>query len=162
MLSLFKRKSSSIEELTYKARVERFWDWYRGVAPRFYETIQAGKCPTLAPEVSAEVDKMLPGFAWVFGPGAGGRGHSFTLSGEGNLHRQLLAIFWRSLAPELDGWTFYPARQPGSIEGKIIEMGDRRFDPIEFWLTTHVNQDRKNVDITVWHPLFATMAEQDR
>jgi hypothetical protein len=162
MFSLFKRKTSPEAELTFKTRVQSFWDWYRQVAPRFYQTIEAGKCPSLAEEVSGKVDELIRGFAWVFGPGEGGKGHSFTLSGEGNPHRQLLAIFWHSQAPKLDGWTFYPARQPTDIKGRRIHIGERVFDPIEFWLTTHLDRDRQKVDITVWHPMFATMEERDR
>lgn len=149
-------------EPTFKARVQQFWNWYASVAPRFHQTIDAGKCPMLADEVSNKVDELIPGFAWVFGPGANGRDHSFTLSGEGNLHRQLLAIYWLAHAPSVPGWTFYAARQPGSIKGQRMEIGGRKFDPIEFWITPFVNRDEEKLDITVWHPLFDKMPERDR
>ena len=162
MLSLFKRKPAVIAEGTFKTRVQQFWTWYAEVAPRLYQTIQAGKCPALANEVSAKVDELIPGFAWVFGPGENGQGHSFTLSGEGNLHLQLLAIYWLAQAPSLSGWTFYAARQPSSIRGQQMEIGDRKFDPLEFWITPFVNRDEEKLDITVWHPLFDKMPERDR
>jgi hypothetical protein len=117
---------------------------------------------SLATEVSAKVDELLPGFAWVFGPGANGNGHSFTLFGEGVLHRQLLAKFWHSQAPGLPGWTFYAARQPGSINGQRIEIGGQSFDPIAFWQTPSVNHEREKIDVIVWHPLFSSMVERDR
>lgn len=132
------------------------------VAPRFYQTIEAKNCPSLATEVSARVDELLPGFAWVFGPGENGDGHSFTLSGEGNPHRQLLAAFWLSQAPKLSGWTFYAARQPGPIAGQHLEIGGKDFDPIQFWLTPTVDRDHEKVDITVWHPLLSDMEERER
>jgi hypothetical protein len=162
MFSLFKRPVATRQELTFKARVRSFWEWYSEVAPRFYQTIEDKKCPSLAAEVSAKIDELLPGFAWVFGPGANGNGHSFTLSGEGVLHRQLLALFWHSQAPNLSGWTFYTARQPGSIKSQRIEIGGKSFDPIEFWLTPCANREREKVDLNVWHPLFSSMTEQDR
>ena len=162
MLSLFRRKSAAPAESTFKTRVLQFWDWYTEVSPRFFQTIEAGQCPSLAEEVSVKVDELLPGFAWVFGPGANGQGHSFTLSGEGVLHRQLLSLYWLSRVPALPGWTFYAARQPGSITGKCIEIGGREFDPLEFWLTPAVARDVEKVDITVWHPMFDRMQEQDR
>ncbi len=146
MLSLLKRKAPVAADATFKTRVQRFWEWYAQVSPRFYQVIEAGKCPTLAEEVSAKVDELIPGFAWVFGPGADGQGHSFTLSGEGNLHRQLLAIYWLAHAPSLRGWTFYAARQPGSIRGQRMEIGGRKFDPLEFWVTPFVALDEKKVD----------------
>ncbi len=124
--------------------------------------IESGRCTALANEVNAKVDELNPGFAWVFGPGENGKGHSFTLSGEGNLHRQLLTIYWLAQAPSLPGWTFYPARQPGSIKGQRIEIGDRKFDPLEFWIAPVINSDEEMVDITVWHPLFDKIPERDR
>jgi len=162
MLSWFKRKKVVPAEATFKIRVQRFWEWYSEVGPRFYETIEAGKCPDLAAEVSAKVDELLPGFAWVFGRGRNNQGHSFTLSGEGNLHRQLLAIYWLSQAPTMSGWTFYAARQPGSIKGQRIEIGGRSFDPLEFWLTPVVDAEEEKMDITVWHPLFESLPERER
>jgi hypothetical protein len=152
MLSLFKRQTPS--EITFKTRVEKFWSWYSDQAPRLFEIVDRGESPSLAHEVSAKVDELLPGFAWVFGPGKGGIGHSFTLSGEGVLHRQLLAMFCVSRAPELEGWTFYASRQPGSIDGIVLDIGAHKFDPLELWITPHVNHEVKKVDITVWHPLM--------
>jgi hypothetical protein len=162
MLSLFKREPVARPETTFKSRVQRFWEWYTTVAPQYSQTINSGNCPSLAGEVSAKVNELGPGFAWVFGPGANGEGHSFTLSGEGNLHRQLLPIYWLSQAPSLAGWTFYAAREPGSIKGIHIEIGGRKFDPLEFWVTVGVNQDKQKADITVWHPLFDRLPEQER
>jgi hypothetical protein len=162
MFSLFRKKPAKSPETTFKKRVQLFWEWYAQVSPRFYEVIEAGKCPSLADEVSAKIDELIPGFAWVFGPGAEGKGHSFTLSGEGNLHRQLLTIYWLAQAPSLPGWTFYAYRQPGSIKGSAMKIGDQRFDPREFWIAPSIDAEEVKVDITVWHPLFDTMAERDR
>ncbi len=162
MFSLFKRRSDSPEEPTFKTRIRRFWDWYAQVAPRFYKTIEDGQCASLVSEVSSKVDELIPGFAWVFGPGEGGKGHSFTLSGEGNIHRQLLTIFWLSHAPKLDGWSFYASRQPGSIQGIRMRIGERDFDPIEFWLTPSIDRESQKVDLTIWHPLLKCIEERAR
>jgi hypothetical protein len=162
MLSVFKRNVPIKAEATFKNRVQSFWKWYGEVAPRFYQTIEAKKCPSLAAEVSAKVDEFLPGFAWVFGPGENGNGHSFTLTGEGNPHRQLLAAFWCSQAPILPGWTFYPARQPGAIKGHKIQIQGLTFDPVEFWLTPTIDRENEKIDLIVWHPLFVKMEERNR
>lgn len=161
MLSLFRKKPRVTDE-TFKTRVERFWDWFGQAAPRFYQIIDSGQCSSLAEEVSKKVAEMLPGFAWVFGPGEGGKGHSFTLSGEGDPHRQLLSIYWCSRAPKLNGWTFYPSRQPGSIAGAKMQMGNLDFDPLEFWITPSVDCEREKVDLAVWHPRFDRIKEKDR
>ena len=160
MFSLFKRRPAP-ESLTFKARVESFWDWYAKVAARFYETIERERCADLSDEVSMKVDELLPGMAWVFGAGENS-GHSLTLSGEGNLHRQLLTQYWVSRAPTLEGWTFYPARQPGRIDGVRMEIEGQSFDPMEFWLTPTINHEDEQVDITAWHPTYAKLSEHNR
>ena len=162
MFSFFKQKPKATAEVTFKTKVTQFWDWYGQVAPRFYETIEAKKCPSLAPEVSAKVNELFPFFAWEFGPGEGGIGHAFTLSGEGDAHRQLLTQFWLSQAPTLSGWTFYASRQPMYIRGHLLKMDELDFDPIQFWLTPVVDREEEKVDITVWHPLFDQMQEKQR
>jgi hypothetical protein len=165
MFSLFKRKPVvAAGELTFKVRVTRFWDWYAGVAERFYQTIEEKKCPDLASEVSAKIDEVLPKFAWVFGPGADGQGHSFTLSGEGNGHKQLLAVYWQSQAPKIPGWTFYHARQPSlKNPGDIrLKIGGEDFEAAAFWLTPFVNVEQKRIELTAWHPLFPKLDERAR
>jgi hypothetical protein len=160
--SVIKTKSTGDAEITFKMRVQRFWEWYGGAASRLYEAVGAPQSTSLVSEVSARVHEMGPGFAWVFGPGPADQGHSFTVSGEGNLHRQLLTIFWLEQAPNIPGWTFYPARQPGSLKGSQISIKSGKFNPVEFWITPHIDCDEQKLDITVWHPRFETMAERDR
>ena len=162
MFSLFKRSADIKPELTFKVRVQLFWEWYAADADRFFQTIENKKCSSLVGEVSAKVDELLPGFAWVFGPGENGLGHSFTLTGEGILHRQLLAKFWHSQAPKLAGWTFYHSRQPGTIQGMKMDIGGKAFDPIEFWITAIPNRESEKLDLVAWHPLFGTLPERER
>jgi hypothetical protein len=161
VLSWFKKKAADGGERTFKARVADFWRWYAEVAPRFTKIIDAREAASLSDEVCAEVDKIYPRCAWVFGPGEA-EGHSFTLTGEGNPHRQLLMLFWKSLAPEIPGWTFYPARQPGPVSEITLDAGGQTFSPIEFWLTPSVDRENEKIDLTVWHPLYAVMPENER
>ncbi len=161
MFSIFRKGSPVPGNATFKTRVESYWNWFTQVAPRFYQTIEKGQCPSLAPEVSAKVDELLPGLAWVFGPGPDG-GHSFTFSGEGVLHHQLLSLYCVSRAPQLHGWTFYPSRQPNFTEGFVIDIGGHKFDPKEFWITPAINQESKKLDIVAWHPLLIHLPENDR
>ncbi|HEX2855553.1 MAG TPA: hypothetical protein VHO24_20120 [Opitutaceae bacterium] len=161
MFSIFRRKPSP-GPLTFNERVDAFWRWFQGVAPRFYATIEAGNCSDLSAETSAKADELFPGFAWVFGPGEGGKGHSFTLTGEGNVHRQLLALQWLSRAPAITGWTFHAARQPGPIKGHVIEIADMNFDPQEIWVTPRIDKENEKIDLTVWHPAWERIEERQR
>lgn len=166
-LSRFRKKpeveaSDEVPEFTFKRRIIEFWNWYESVSDRFLETIDNRQASILADEVSARVNYLFPGMAWEFGPPPDDKtGHSFTLSGEGILTHQLLALEVISHAPELNGWTFYASRQPSGAPGHI-EIGDRLFRPEEFWVTPEIDEEYKCVDITVWHPLSGQISDNLR
>lgn len=164
MFSLFKRRTPPPPaESTFKTRVTDFWKWYAGTAERLYQTIEDRRCGDLTAETSARVSEMVPGLAWVYGPGENRKGHSLTLSGEGNPHRQWLAEYWRTQAPELKGWTFYSSRQPSPDPGSgIIRISELEFDPKAFWLTPSINEAREVIDLVVWHPLFPQLDDNTR
>ena len=147
---------------TFKTRVASFWNWYAQNADRFYQTIESGQCPDLEPEVSKIVHQLFPGFAWVFGPGADGVGHSFTLSAEGDLNRQFLTSFWLANAPEINGWTFYSSRQPSQIEAEhAIQVDGLEFAAGDFLVDARVDEENELIHIKAWHPSFAH-CDQDR
>jgi hypothetical protein len=161
LLDLFRSKPAPTLR-TFNERVTLFWQWFQQVSLRFYQTIEAGKCSALADETSSKVEELLQGFCWAFGPGANGHGHSFTLTGDGNIHRQLLALHWLSRAPAVPGWTFYAARQPGTIKGHVIEMAGISFDPKEIWVTPVIDEQEEKLDVTVWHPAWEQIEERQQ
>lgn len=161
MLSGLFRKSKPAP-LTFNNRVAAFWCWFQEVAPRHYTAIEAKQSITLGDEVSAKIDELLPGFCWVYGPGAKNIGHSFTLTGEGNIHRQLLALEWLARAPQIEGWSFYAARQPGAAGGYSIEMDGLSFNDAGIWIAPSVNTEDETIDITVWHPAWPDVDERKR
>ena len=168
MFSALKRKLGLVTpppvvaELTFKARVIDFWAWYAEIAPRFLATIDAGDWAKLTDEVSTKVKGLLDFGAWEFGPGANKQGHSFTLTGEGDRHLQLLTCCWLSRAPKLSGWTFYASRQSCAIAGHRMTYAGQEFKPIEFWLSPSLDTGREIIDLTVWHPQFEVMEEKQR
>jgi len=163
MFSFFRRKAAPPvpTEPTFNERVDTFWTWYAGVADRFHRTIDDKRCADLADEVSAKVDELLPGFAWVFGPGENG-GHSFTLSGEGIMHKQLLALHWLSRAPRLPGWIFHASRQSGSIANISIKIGGIDFSSKEIWVTPAMDSDDECFDLTFWHPAWENLEKSEK
>lgn len=161
MSSFFGRRDQTSPR-TYNESVAAFWKWFEDVAPRFYATIEAGKCASLGKETSTKIDELFSGFAWVYGSGANGKGHSLTLSGEGNIHWQLLALQWLATAPTIEGWTFYAARQPGSIRGHVIEVHGLRFDPKEIWVTPRIDEQAEKIDLTIWHPSWETLEDRQK
>jgi hypothetical protein len=163
MLSFFRKRNPVPEPNanTFNDRIRRFWEWFQEVAPSYYEAIDARKCDSLADPTSARIDELFPGFGWNYGPGEGGIGHSFTLTGEGVEHRQLLALHWLSQAPVIEGWTFFAARKSGPIKGHVIKIGDLKIDPKEIWVTPSLDEDDERMDLTIWHPLWSKI-EKDQ
>ena len=132
-----------------------FWDWFSDVHLDFFETIEDGRCADLQTQTNEAVQRMFPNFGWVYGVGDPAKGgHSLTITGEGIIHQQLLTDYWASQAPDLPGWTFYPARQPGKFDGKLVFNGDQEFEFNALWVTPRVNEERELIDLFLWHPLF--------
>ena len=84
----------------------------------------------------------------------------FHAVGEGVLHRQLLAIYCVNRAPEAEWLDVLCVASTGTIEGIRMEIGGHKFDAMEFWITPKIDSESEKVDITVWHPLFATVRKE--
>ena len=140
---------------TFKQGVDEFWSWYPQVAERFFETIERGECEQLTDETVDFMHKHLPHMSWVFGPGENG-GHSFTVSGEGVIPKQLLAAYWLKCAKELPGWTFYSSRQASSTESlqnMAIAVGEQEsVDSDSFLIKTDVDDENELIHMVAWHP----------
>jgi hypothetical protein len=144
----------STPEFTFKQRVAAFWTWYAGVAERFHRHFEGERDDGLAAAVSDKVDELLPGMAWVFGPGGKPGEHSFTLTGEGIPFKQMLARYWLRQAPEIEGWCFHAERMAYDEPGEFSLRFDKLvFKVMEFWVTPEVDQENECLDLTVWHPL---------
>ncbi|WP_269541998.1 hypothetical protein [Cerasicoccus fimbriatus] len=159
----FRRKSKPPQIIPFNQRVTAFWQWYAAEAQRFYDTIEDKRCPELAKEVSAKVNQLLPGMAWVFGPGPKEQGgHSFTLSPEGNAHKRLLSDYWLAQAPKLPGWTFYASRQPShTISAETgINIKDLTIKAGETWVSAHPQRDNQIINLSAWHPSFEELPEK--
>lgn len=142
-------------EQTFKRRVAAFWDWFAGEADRFHGHYEGtARVENLTDEVSDQVDELLPGMAWVFGPGGKPGEHSFTLSGEGIAFKQMLARYWLEQAPEIPGWCFHSERVASPDPGHFsLRFGELEFKVMEFWVTPEVDEENECIDLTVWHPL---------
>lgn len=153
------------ESDSFKQGVTAFWNWFPTVAERFYETIERGACGELTDETVDFMSQHLPGMAWSFGPGEDD-GHSFTVSGEGFLPKQLLAQVWHSSKVEVDGWTFYASRQPSPEErlnDLAITIGeDQRIDMDSLLVQTNVDEENEKIDLIAWHSAYEHLPEADR
>ncbi len=141
------------ETLTFKTRVNLFWEWFSRQADGFQQQIEDGKGPELEPVVSEAINKWLPGFAYVFGPRDQG-GHTFTLSPSGNVDLRFLASYWLEQAPRLENWTFFSSRQPGLCDGFGIRIEQHEFEAAAVLIEFEVNEEEEVLDIVIWHPNY--------
>lgn len=148
---------------TFKNRVGVFWDWFATQANRFRETIDKGNGADLGEEVSQAIATILPGMSWAFGPGEQS-GHSFTLTGEGLIVKQLLAAYWINESPTINGWTFHASRQPSTpseLGDMAIGIGDgKSVTASEFLVATTPDETEEKFDIVGWHPLMENVSEE--
>lgn len=148
---------------TFKARVDEFWGWFPTVSDRYLQTIDAGKCASLAGEFGDACSRMLPHLAWVFGPGEEG-GHSLTISGEGVTPKQILADAWCDQAVKLPRWTFYGSRQPSPpsrLSGLAIQVSEQKsVDTDGMIFQTHVDDSEQKIDLVAWHPNFDVVPKE--
>ena len=140
-----------------------FWDWFPGVADRFLEMIEAGRCQDLTTEVGDFMQNTLPHLSWVFGPGENG-GQSFTVTGEGQVAKQLLAEYWHSRKVAIPHWTFYGSRQPTPAENLnniAIALGEQEQVDVEsLILKTSVDDQSQTIDIVAWHPALERVPQE--
>src|SRR5688572_2990151 len=104
-------------EFTFNQRAAGFWEWFASAGEELRSIHNEGDRDRLPAIVSPKVNEFLPGMAWVFGPGTGKGFHSFTLSGEGVMDRQILAEQWLQRSPGIENWTFHASRQPEETMG---------------------------------------------
>ena len=148
---------------TFKTRVAEFWKWFPDVAKRFETAAESDDPQEIVAEVGEFMESTLPGLSWALGRGENGD-HSFTLTGEGLVPKQLLAAYWHSQAVELPGWTFYASRQPSSPETlKDLAIGvseEEQVDAANFLVKTTIDEEAEQIDITAWHPALANVDEE--
>ncbi len=149
---------------SFKDRVTDFWQWYPQNAVRLTQMIET-RSDDIAEFMSTFMDQTMPGLAWVFGPGESG-GHSFTVSGEGVVPKQLLAEYWHSRAHNIANWTFHASRQatsPQRLEDFSIAIrGGQPIDVVNFMIQTTVDEESELIDIVAWHPAFEKLSEEER
>ena len=151
------------KEVTFKKKVADFWNWFEKNADYLYKSVKQGNSLELTDETIRQVDKLMPGLAWCYGPGKDKSKFSFTLSPEANRSFQFLTRFWLDKAKEIPNWEFYCARQPSSDpSGHAITIGERSFEIKEMWLKPEIDNETRMVNISVWHPHFGEMGENDR
>ena len=160
MINFLNRKK---RDVTFKKKVQGFWKWFEKNADYLFKAVKNGNSVELTDETIRQVDQLMPGLAWCYGPGKMPDTYSFTLSPEANRSFQFLTRFWLEQAPKIPNWEFHCARQPSpDPSGHSISIGGREFSIAEMWLKPEVDQETKMINISVWHPHFNIMEDNAR
>lgn len=149
---------------TFRTRVTEFWEWFPTIAEQTHRELSEGNVEGVLATFPNMMQELLPGLSWVFGPGKNG-GHSFTVTGEGQKGKQMLAADWLKHEVDLPGWTFHASRQPSprtSNENAAIDVGGNAMALSEVKVAMQVDEERERVDITAWHPRFDEIDENGR
>ncbi|MEM7247227.1 MAG: hypothetical protein AAF533_17935 [Acidobacteriota bacterium] len=146
---------------TFKERVEAFWAWWTEESESLLARVgNSEDNESLQRDVGEAVTRLGLDFAWEFGPGPEGDGHSFALSPSGDRNRLFLVSYWRSRAPELPGWTFHASRQPFPESGDwAINLGGTAVAPKDVLLDLAVDEEREVIHVFAWCEAFEELEE---
>ncbi len=140
--------------------VSAFWIWWRNEgAQQLAAAIAAGgvygRLPT---RVSALVDAIDPGLQWELGRGHHAE-HSLCVTASGDAALRPLAERWRRAGPEPNTtWEFFAARpaDPSALTN-TLEFGSWTIALAQTRVGLVVDDSRLLVDVSCFHPMFATM-----
>ena len=148
---------------TFKKKVDQFWHWFEDNQQQIRKALLANKPTSVSEDTLKNIDKIMPGLSWCYGPGQEEDSFTFTLSPEANRSFQFLTAFWYDSAPAIPGWTFYAARQPARDPSKFtISIGEKSYSIAEIWLVLVINEEDQKIDISAWHPHFSELDDNTR
>ena len=152
-------------DATFRERVYEFWNWFPGQADQLTAAVKSDNPKDSLESFFEDVRAKIGGLAWAFGPGSTDDTLSFTVTGEGEKSRQLLAQHWLDSAVPVSGWDFYCSRQatPAEhLEGIKIEVGDACVDTTTMLIGTKVDDENQVIDLQAWHPAFEKLDDNGR
>lgn len=149
--------------MTFRKAVGQFWDWFPTVSEKYEGMLIDQRGQDVVAEVQEKMHELIPSMCWVFGSES--VGHSFTLTGEGQIAKQLLAEYWLSQAVDVPGWQFFASKQapssPEQVGGFAIGVGDNlEVDCERFVVSTQVDEEHECIDIHLWHPTFEQLSQE--
>jgi hypothetical protein len=129
--------------------IEDFWSWFAAEAKTLAGLLDAAKPEMLAETLDPRIARLHQDLAWEVGPGKKSP-HSLTITSAGN--RSLRAETDRivTVAPDLPGWEFYPARQPTEMP-KEVKLHDKNITvPTDHWkFSPRDDLDSGKIDIII-------------
>lgn len=142
--------------------IGEFWAWWTMQGAELTAAALAAGCPErVEPEISRRMDPIAADLVWEIAPGERSR-HELVVSGEGDPVRRAIVRRWRMAAPPSDGtWSYSDVRRPAADpSGVVLHFDDSQLDVARACALARVRG--ASLDVTVYHPGFTGMPEQDR
>lgn len=102
------------------AAIQAFWTWFQANEPVLQRAYDDGDTATLDALLSPKVEEVVPGAGWEMGPYAL---PSNALVFSPGVREKVAAC--RDLvraAPEIAGWTFFPAKPPKELTSLVVHV----------------------------------------
>lgn len=143
------------------AAIVAFWTWWSAVQEQIEtELTEGGSSSERNAEIAAHVAAISKGLDWELSrPDTATYQLVVTAGRAGELRS--LAQRWAQAAPDHPGWRYLPARPavPAALDSTLVVGGGRRISPADTEVAARVDQQRALVDIIVYHPVFADLAD---
>ena len=143
--------------------IREFWRWWLTARARFEAAIGDGGWAGLPDEMNRRVASIAPELEWEFCRGRQAT-HALVVSAAGSRQLRPLAERWYRAAPVADRtWEYHPARQadPRAFAHRL-GFGDRELDLADLRFGYEPDDNRRQIDVSVYHPAFDQVAERDR
>jgi hypothetical protein len=145
------------------AAIDAFWRWWQTAKGPIAEAVAKRTLDAWTDPISEHVSAIHAGLEWELGPGVKSE-HHLCVSAAGNAALRVTAERWLSRAPAPDElWEYYSARQPSRADAKLrLTMDGVDLDYADFRVKLEVDDHRRIVHVTVFHPKLPELPERAR
>jgi len=161
-MGFLRRSASGRNGASEIEAISRFWAWWQTQGAEETALAIADREPErMVSALSKQVKAIHSGLAWELAPGTENT-HVLVVSAEGNPELRGVARRWRRAAPAADGlWEYSDARLPSADPADVtLKLGETRVDVAS--ATAWARVSGADLDVAVYHPAFAGLAEQER
>lgn len=164
-MGFLRRSSSALNGTSGSSDVEaitRFWSWWQTEGAEQTALAIVDHDPErMVSALSKRIKAIQTGLAWELGPGSDSA-HVLVVSAEGDPELRGVARRWRRAAPPADGlWEYSDTRLPSAEPAEVtLTLGKTDVDVAS--ATAWARVSGADLDVAVYHPAFAGLAEQER
>jgi hypothetical protein len=139
--------------------IREYWDWWEDARAEVQAAIEHGADRAVLYELLDRVSAL--GLACEMSAGLRAR-HAICASANGDPALRKLAYRWRDAGPPADEvFEHHASRIAGNLDA-VLRMNDREFAFADLRFAVSVDEPRRELDLEVQHPAFASLEERER